>query len=124
MAKLQRLSKLNEVIAWAKTMGIGVGDVHFGLSYDTVVVMRGSMPQGLRQHFQVNKALDYALVDYDPHFPGWASYHEALYDRDARVAIIFPRPADQLEAHKAELRARLGLQPPRRAQAGVRNQPA
>lgn len=104
--KTHRLHHLNEVLARSRTHGCPVADVHFGWGLDTVVVMRGAMPDPVRQRFGRDPAFDYAVVDWDPHYPGWTSYHEVLIDRDSKVAVIYPRPADLLESHKASLRAR------------------
>ncbi len=105
MEKLRRLAHLNEVIHLSRHLGVQVADVHFGWGFDVLVIMRHCMPEAIRSRHLHDPQLDYAMVDYDPNYPGWASYHEVLMDRESKVAIIFPRPQDQLEAHKAELRS-------------------
>lgn len=103
-----RLAHLNEVVARSKQLHCPVADVWFGPTFDMLVIMRHAMPDPIRQRFGRDPVFDYAVVDYDANFPGWTSYHEVLMDRESRVAIIYPRPPELLEQHKADLRARAG----------------
>jgi hypothetical protein len=109
MDKPHRLSHLNEIVTQARKLGVPVADVWFGWGFDMLVIMRHSLPEPMRLRYARGPGLEYALVDFDAHYPGWGSYHEVLIDRECKVAIIFPRPPELLEAHKAELRAKAGV---------------